>query len=126
MGRPAVERGHGVGLYPPGPRRSPLSAIVYFPGRDPLAFFSGLARKYGDLVHLFLAREHLYLVNHPAHVTTAYLRYLENRLREAFPLEGTPVRLLMRARPRAPGRRPGRSGKPSSRAVTARVSAGHR
>jgi len=65
-------------------------------------------------------------VNHPAHVTTAYLRYLENRLREAFPLEGTPVRLLMRARPRAPGRRPGRSGKASSRAVTARVSAGHR
>src|SRR6187549_2898452 len=51
-----------------GPKRSPLSAIVYFPGRDPLAFFSGLARKYGDLVHLFLAREHLYLVNHPAHV----------------------------------------------------------
>jgi heme/copper-type cytochrome/quinol oxidase subunit 1 len=34
--------------------------------------------------------------------------------------------LLMRARPRTTGRRPGRSGKPSSRAVTGRVSAGHR
>jgi GTPase len=39
-------------------------------------------------------------VNHPDHVTTAYLRYLENRLREAFPLEGSPIRLLLRARPR--------------------------
>jgi cytochrome P450 len=64
-----MERGHGLsGLYPPGPKRSPLSAIVYFPGRNPLAFFAGLVRKYGDLVHLFLAREHLYVVNHPAHV----------------------------------------------------------
>jgi GTP-binding protein len=39
-------------------------------------------------------------VNHPDHVTTAYLRYLENRLREAFPLEGTPIRLHLRARSR--------------------------
>jgi len=63
-------------------------------------------------------------VNHPAHVTTAYLRYLENRLREAFPLEGTPVRLLTRARPRGIGRRSGRTGAPSSRRVTRRASAG--
>ena len=40
-------------------------------------------------------------VNHPEHVTTAYLRYLENRLREAFPLEGTPIRLHLRARSRS-------------------------
>jgi GTP-binding protein len=40
-------------------------------------------------------------VNHPDHVTTAYLRYLENRLRASFPLEGTPVRLVLRARPRS-------------------------
>jgi GTPase len=39
-------------------------------------------------------------VNHPEHVTTAYLRYLENRLREGFPLEGTPVRMRLRARSR--------------------------
>ena len=41
-------------------------------------------------------------VNDPEHVTTAYLRYLENRLREAFPLEGTPIRLHLRARSRKP------------------------
>ena len=40
-------------------------------------------------------------VNHPDHVTTAYLRYLENRLRASFPLEGTPLRLVLRARPRS-------------------------
>ena len=52
-------------------------------------------------------------VNHPAHVTTTYLRYLENRLRAAFPLEGTPVRLLLRARPRtAMRRRPGAATSP--------------
>jgi GTP-binding protein len=39
-------------------------------------------------------------VNHPDHVTTSYLRYLENRLRAAFPLEGTPVRFVLRARSR--------------------------
>jgi len=39
-------------------------------------------------------------VNHPDHLTTAYLRYLENRLRAAFPLEGTPIRMMLRARPR--------------------------
>jgi len=39
-------------------------------------------------------------VHHPYHLTTAYLRYLENRLRAAFPLEGTPIRMMLRARPR--------------------------
>ncbi len=66
MGGPSVERSGRVAAYPPGPRRSPLSAIVYFPSRDPLAFFSNLARRYGDLAHLYLAREHLYLVSDPA------------------------------------------------------------
>ena len=43
-------------------------------------------------------------VNDPARVTVAYLRYLENQLREALPLEGTPLRLLLRARSRDPSR----------------------
>ena len=40
-------------------------------------------------------------VNHPEHVTTAYRRYIENRLRAAFPLSGTPLRIVLRARRRA-------------------------
>jgi GTP-binding protein len=63
-------------------------------------------------------------VNHPEHVTTAYLRYLENRLRAALPLEGTPVRLVLRARPRAPAsRRPAPPLKPS-RSARRRIAEG--
>ncbi len=36
----------------------------------------------------------------PAAVKTAYKRFLENRLREAFDLDGTPVRLHLRSRAR--------------------------
>jgi GTP-binding protein len=39
-------------------------------------------------------------VNDPALATAGYLRYLENRLRESFGLEGTPVRFALRERPR--------------------------
>jgi GTP-binding protein len=33
-------------------------------------------------------------------ISQTYQRYLSNRLREAFPLRGTPIRLLFRARQR--------------------------
>ncbi|MEW5883983.1 MAG: ribosome biogenesis GTPase Der [Armatimonadota bacterium] len=36
-------------------------------------------------------------VNDPSRVHFSYVRFLENRLREAFPLTGTPVRLLLRS-----------------------------
>jgi cytochrome P450 len=39
--------------------------LIYGPGRDPLAFFASLASTYGDLSHVHLAGEHLYLVNDP-------------------------------------------------------------
>lgn len=37
-------------------------------------------------------------VNEPAAFTAAYLRYLENRLRQAYGLEGSPVQLVVRRR----------------------------
>ena len=40
-----------VGKFPPGPRRSLLNTITYRPARNPLQFFSGLARTYGDLAY---------------------------------------------------------------------------
>jgi len=40
----------------------------------------------------------IFFVNKPAWVHFSYQRYLENQLREAFPMEGTPIRLLFRAR----------------------------
>lgn len=42
-------------------------------------------------------------VNQPELATATYLRYLENRLRDAFPLAGTPLRLVLRARTRRTG-----------------------
>lgn len=40
----------------------------------------------------------IFFVNKPAWVHFSYQRYLENQLRETFPLDGTPIRLLFRAR----------------------------
>ena len=39
--------------------------MIYGPGRDPLAFFANLARTYGDISHVHMASEHLFLLNHP-------------------------------------------------------------
>ncbi len=35
-------------------------------------------------------------VGHPESVTPSYLRFVENRMREQFPLAGTPIRILIR------------------------------
>jgi GTP-binding protein len=35
-------------------------------------------------------------VNHPELAHFSYLRYLENRIREVYPLEGTPIVLRVR------------------------------
>jgi cytochrome P450 len=39
--------------------------LIYGPGRDPLAFFTDLARKYGDVSYVQMAGERLVLLNHP-------------------------------------------------------------
>ncbi len=40
----------------------------------------------------------IFFVNKPQWVHFGYQRYLENKLREQFPLEGTPIRMIFRAR----------------------------
>src|SRR5258708_17530736 len=49
----------------PGPRPSLVGSLIYRPGRDPLAFFTGLARTYGDIVAFRMGGEQLFLVNDP-------------------------------------------------------------
>ena len=67
-GEALARRGRPVATtsFPPGPPRSLLSTIVYRPGRDPLKFFSELARTYGDLVYVHMGGEQVFLVSDPA------------------------------------------------------------
>src|SRR5581483_3696424 len=44
---------------PPGPPRSLRSLIIYGPGRNPLTFFSSIARTYGDIALVRMAGERL-------------------------------------------------------------------
>jgi cytochrome P450 len=57
-----------VPRFPPGPARSLRSLFIYGPGADPLGFFTELARTYGDLVHVRMANERLFLIGDPRHV----------------------------------------------------------
>jgi cytochrome P450 len=50
---------------PPGPQVSLFRALVYWPGRNPLAFFTNIARTYGDLAHVRLGGEHVFIVSDP-------------------------------------------------------------
>ncbi len=42
--------------------------LIYAPGGDPLAFYTNLARTYGDVVYLRMAGEHLFLLSDPRHI----------------------------------------------------------
>ena len=53
---------------PPGPRLSPLAALVYRPGRNPLEFFTNLARTYGDVAFYRMGGETVFFLNHPRHI----------------------------------------------------------
>jgi cytochrome P450 len=64
-----------VRKFPPGPPRSLRTLLIYGPGRDPLGYFVGLQRKYGDLVHARVASEHLFLVNDPRHVRDIFITH---------------------------------------------------
>ncbi len=46
----------------------------------------------------------VFMVNYPEAVQDSYKRFMENQLRAAFPLEGTPVRIMLRERRREEGR----------------------
>jgi cytochrome P450 len=62
----------------PGPKTSLLRSVVYFPGRDPLGFFSNLARTYGDVVSYKMAGEHLFLVGDPEHIKDILVTHNRN------------------------------------------------
>jgi cytochrome P450 len=52
-------------MLPPGPPPSFFRALIYRPGRNPLTFFTDLARQYGDVVYLKLGGERLFVISDP-------------------------------------------------------------
>src|SRR6185503_9599873 len=54
-----------IAAVPPGPKFSPLTALLYGPGRDPLAFFTNITRTYGNLTAYRMGGEYLFSVNEP-------------------------------------------------------------
>jgi GTP-binding protein len=73
------------------------------PRRRPLKFFYATQTGVGPPTFVLFCSE-------PQSVQPSYRRFLENRLREAFDLAGTPVRLRLRARDEAAAGRPRRRG----------------
>ncbi len=53
---------------PRGPKNPPIVGNLYAFRSNPLRFLSKVAREYGDVVYFRVARQHMYLVNHPDYV----------------------------------------------------------
>jgi cytochrome P450 len=53
---------------PPGPKNPPIIGNLVAFRSDPLGFLGNATREYGDLVYFKVARQHMYLVNHPDYV----------------------------------------------------------
>jgi cytochrome P450 len=62
----------------PGPKPSLFEAFSYRPGRDPLAFFTNLARTYGDVVSYRLGGERLLFVNQPQYIKDVLITHNRN------------------------------------------------
>jgi cytochrome P450 len=67
-----------TGAFPPGPTPTLLQRVIYHPGRDPLAFFTNLARTYGDVVHYRLASERIFLVSDPTLIRDILVTHNQN------------------------------------------------
>jgi len=65
-------------VFPPGPKATFLDTIIYRPGRDPLTFFSNLAKQYGDLAYLRMAGEHLFVASNPAVIRDVLVTHNQN------------------------------------------------
>ena len=64
--------------FPPGPKTSFLSTFTYRPGRNPLQFFSNLAREYGDLAYLRMGGEHLFIASDPSVIKDVLVTHNQN------------------------------------------------
>ncbi|HEY2908230.1 MAG TPA: cytochrome P450 [Vicinamibacterales bacterium] len=64
--------------FPPGPKASLLRTLVYRPGRNPLEFFENIARTYGDLAHVRLGGEHVFVISDPRVIKDVLITHNQN------------------------------------------------
>jgi len=62
----------------PGPKPTLLDSLIYRPGRDPLVFFTGLARQYGDVVQYRMAGERVFLISDPQYIKDILVTHNKN------------------------------------------------
>src|ERR1700682_684248 len=62
----------------PGPKATLADAFSYRPGLGPLAFFTNLARTYGDIVAYRLGGEQLFFVNDPQQIKDVLVTHNRN------------------------------------------------
>ena len=63
---------------PPGPKLGPINQLIYRPGRNPLDFFTNLARTYGDLAAYRMGGEQIFFVNSPQYVRDILVTHNRN------------------------------------------------
>ncbi len=83
---PAVPRSPRAGK-PPGPKEGkPFLGVLPYFRKDPPAYLMSVAREFGDLVHLKLARQSAYVVSHPDAIrdilVTNQSNFLKSRMLE--------------------------------------------
>ena len=62
----------------PGPKPTLLDSLIYRPGRDPLMFFTSLARQYGDVVQYRMAGERVFLITDPQYIKDILVTHNRN------------------------------------------------
>ncbi len=62
----------------PGPRLSLVGSLMYRPGRDPLIFFTDIARTYGDIAAFRMGGEQMFLLNDPQLVRDVLVTHNKN------------------------------------------------
>lgn len=77
---------------PPGPRgvRVMARGLAQY-GRDPIAFFSGLARDYGDVVYVPGFGMRMYLLSHPDDIAQVLVRDSRKYIKDRLMRRGRPV-----------------------------------
>jgi cytochrome P450 len=63
---------------PPGPKPSLFRRLVYWPGRNPLEYFTNIARTYGDLAYVRLGGEHVFIVSDPQLIRDVLITHSRN------------------------------------------------